>query len=103
MRRCLLAVVMCGIAAGAQAADLPDLPILRGGLTEGFSRSSVNWQGVYVGGQAGTGTWDMNFTGATRTLAAHLPTNRAIENAGQVSPWPLGGKVSTHGNGWGAF
>ena len=103
MRRFLLAVVMCGMAAGAQAADLPDLPILRGGLTEGFSRSSVNWQGVYVGGQAGTGTSDMNFTGATRTIAAHLLTNTAIENAGQVSDWPLGGKVSTHGNGWGAF
>jgi len=37
MERCdafdLLAAVMCGVAAGAQAADLPDLPILRGAVT----------------------------------------------------------------------
>src|SRR3954470_21298389 len=103
MRRFLLAMVMCGVAAGAQAADLSDLPIPRGGLTDGLSRSSVNWQGVYIGGQAGTGTSDMNFTGATKSIAAHLLTMTAIENAGQVSTWPVGGKVSAHGNGFGGF
>lgn len=103
MRRFLLAVVMCGVAAGAQAADLSDLPILRGGLTDGLSRSSVNWQGFYVGGQAGMGTSDMNFTGATQSIAARLLDRTAIEAAGQVSTWPVGGKVSVHGNGWGGF
>ena len=34
MRRFLLAVAMCGVAAGAHAADMPDLPILRGAMTE---------------------------------------------------------------------
>ena len=53
MRRFLLAVVMCGVVAGAQAADLPDLPILRGSYTDGLTSSRVNWQGFYIGGQGG--------------------------------------------------
>jgi len=49
MRRFLLAAATCWIGSGAYAADLP---VLRGGLTDGLSTSSVNWQGFYVGGQA---------------------------------------------------
>jgi len=48
MRRSLLVAVMCGATGVAQAADMPDF--LRGGISEGLSRSSVNWQGSYVGG-----------------------------------------------------
>src|SRR5260370_39217810 len=77
----LLWVVMCGGVPAAQAADLPDLPILRGAYTDGLS-SRVNWQGVYVGGQGGFGTSDMNFTGATSSVAAHLLANTAIESSG---------------------
>ena len=43
MRRFVLATAMCWMAVGAQAADMPDLPILRGGFTEGLSRTRVNW------------------------------------------------------------
>ena len=56
MRRFVLATVMCGMAVGAQAADMPDLPVLRGGFTEGLSRSRVNWDGFYAGGQIGYGS-----------------------------------------------
>jgi outer membrane immunogenic protein len=103
MRRFLLAAVMFGMVSGAQAADMPDLPFLRGAFTDGLTTAKVNWQGFYVGGQAGLGTSDMNFTGATKTIAAHLLFGTAIDNLGGVSSWPLGGKVSTHGNGIGAF
>ena len=41
MRRFLLAAVMLGAAAGAQAADMPDLPILRGAFTEGPTAAPV--------------------------------------------------------------
>ncbi len=37
MRRFLLVAVMCGAVTGAQAADMPDLPFLRGGITEGLN------------------------------------------------------------------
>lgn len=51
MRGLLLAAVMLGTVSAAQAADMPDLPILRGSFTDGLSNSNVNWQGYYVGGQ----------------------------------------------------
>jgi outer membrane immunogenic protein len=103
MRRLLLAAMMFGAVSGAQAADMPDLPILRGAFTDGLSSSKVNWQGVYFGGQGGLGTSDMNFTGATQSIAAHLLNQTALDAFGGVSSWPIGGKVSTHGNGIGAF
>ncbi|WJR79683.1 outer membrane beta-barrel protein [Bradyrhizobium sp. NP1] len=105
MRSFLLSVVMVAAlsASVAQAADLPDLPILRGGYTDGLSSGRVNWQGFYFGGQGGFGTSDLNFTGATRTIAAHLLSNTAEEAAGGISQWPVGGKVSVHGHGFGAF
>ena len=56
MRRFLLVAVMCGAANIAQAADMPDLPFLRGGLTDGLISNKVNWQGYYIGGQASYGS-----------------------------------------------
>jgi len=51
MRRLLLVAAMCGVASVARAADMPDMPFLRGGLTEGLSNTQVNWRGFYGGGQ----------------------------------------------------
>ena len=102
MRRLVLAVVMLGAMSGAQAADWSDLPILRG--TQGLTTGKVHWQGYYIGGQGSFGTSDMNFTGSTRTVAAALLSGLAMEAAGAVSSWPVGGgKVSTHGHGYGGF
>ncbi|HKA01237.1 MAG TPA: hypothetical protein VKE70_32210 [Candidatus Solibacter sp.] len=101
MRRSFLAAMMVCAASAAQAADMPDLPILRG--TQGLSSTQINWQGFYVGGQAGYGTSNMNFTNSTQQLAARLLANTAIENAGGVAEWPELGKVSVHGNGYGGF
>jgi len=103
MRRFLLAAVICGAAMpGARAADLSDLPILRGPVG-GLSSSRVNWQGFYVGGQGAFGTSDMDFTGATQSVVQKLLFDTAIDNSGGVSNWPLGSPASIHGNGWGAF
>ena len=99
MRRFLLVAVMCGVVSGAQAADMPDLPFLRGSVSEGLSRSSVNWQGSYVGGQVSYGSVTSKVaSGANSDLqATFLPPNNVSYN------WlPLG---SAHGNatGYGAF
>lgn len=56
MRRFMLVAAMLGSVSAAQAADMPDLPILRGGFTDGLTSSRTNWQGYYVGGQADWGT-----------------------------------------------
>ena len=101
MRRFLLAMMMFGTAAGAQAADMPDF--LRGSLLPYTPSPTVNWQGFYVGGQGAVGESDMNFTGATQSVVAKLLADTAEEQAASVSTWPLGGKVSTRGTGFGGF
>ena len=63
MRRFLLAAVMFGTASSAQAADMPDF--LRGSLPSQPS-PTVNWAGVYIGGQAAYGASDMDFTNSAR-------------------------------------
>lgn len=104
MRRFLLAAVMFGAGGGAQAADMPDLPILRGAFTDGLSTANVNWQGFYIGGQAGYGSSDENFRGSTRTLLASLLANTTVESEMAVSQWNLGlGKATARTSGFGAF
>lgn len=101
MRRFLLAAVMAVTAAGAQAADMPDF--LRGSLPGGPS-PVVNWQGFYIGGQAGYGSSDENFNGSTSTMTSALLADTLIEQAMQVSQWNLGlGKESRRSSGYGAF
>lgn len=56
MRRFLLVAMVCGAVTGAQAADMPDLPFLRGSMTEGLSTARTNWDGFYVGGQVSYGS-----------------------------------------------
>src|SRR6476659_5365850 len=103
MRRFLLVAAMCGAASAAQAADMPDLPFLRGSFTEGLSSTAVNWEGFYLGGHAAYGTSNMNFAGATRTVAARLMDGLEMEQVQRLSEWPIMGKVSSHGEGFGGF
>src|SRR5258707_9790364 len=83
MRRVLLAAVISGVAAGAQAADMPDFPILRGGFTEGPAAATGNWQGYYIGGgrKHGKNTPKPPFRGNKRLPTAFRPPPRAT--AGQ--------------------
>jgi opacity protein-like surface antigen len=104
MRRLILAVAMAGAVHGAQAADLPDFPVLRGGFSEGLSRSGVIWQGYYIGGQAGYGSTDMNFAGSHSGITSRILANTVIENDMGVSDWPLAlGKTSQRNSAFGAF
>jgi outer membrane immunogenic protein len=103
MRRFLLVAMMCGVAAGAQAADLPDLPILRGAVTDGMSTSRVNWQGFYVGAQAGYGSSDENFSGSNANMLAALLDHNVIQQM-DVANWNLGlGKQSSRSSAYGGF
>jgi opacity protein-like surface antigen len=100
MRRFLLAAAIVGTATVAQAADMPDF--LRGSFTAPVART--NWQGYYIGGQAGYGASDENFNGSTRSMTAALLANTLIENSMGVSQWNLGlGKNSSRSSGYGAF
>jgi opacity protein-like surface antigen len=100
MRGFLLAAVMFGAVSGAQAADMPDLPILRGGLTEGLSTSIVNWQGFYIGAQGSWGGSNINFAGANDGLATGLFPYSPLQSLVDV---PGLGKSSSKSTGFGAF
>lgn len=100
MRQFLLAAVMFGAVSTAHAADLP---FLRGGFSDGLSRSSTNWQGFYAGGQGGLGTSDMDFTNTTAAEVQRLLFGTALLADGQLDTWKMGTPVSVHGHGYGGF
>jgi outer membrane immunogenic protein len=99
MRRLLLAAVMFGAVSGAQAADLPDLPILRGGFTDGLTMSKVNWQGFYVGGQGDYGSVTSKVAGNANAdlQATFVPPPNVDYN------WQPLGVAHSLNSGYGAF
>jgi opacity protein-like surface antigen len=92
-------MAMLAMAPHAHAADMPDF--LRGSLDG--SATTVNWQGFYVGGQAGYGTSNMTFSGSTASIVSNLLANTDLNPNNAISGLPLGGKVSVHGDGFGGF
>jgi outer membrane immunogenic protein len=103
MRKFIFVAVLSVVAQAAQAADMPDLPILRGSFRDDASPRPVNWEGFYIGGQAGYGSTDENFTGATNTQIARLVAYTTIENEYHISQWPLMGKESQRSTSFGGF
>jgi opacity protein-like surface antigen len=86
MRRFFLAAVMMGAVSTAHAADLP---VLRGGITDPLSSTSVNWQGFYVGGQGGYGSSDTNLSGSNSDLAAAAVGSSIVGSQMGVAQWSL--------------
>ncbi|QLH73255.1 outer membrane protein [Rhodopseudomonas palustris] len=101
MRRVVVAAAVGVMAQTAYAADMPDYGPLRGALVE--TPRVINWEGFYVGGQGGYGTSDMDFTDATSSLAHQQMVLTTIENEYNISRWPVLGKKSSHGSGFGGF
>jgi outer membrane immunogenic protein len=99
MRRLLLAAAMFGAVQGAHAADMPDLPILRGAVTEGLTTARVNWQGFYVGGQGGYGTANMNLAGAANNAINVIQPLTGLAS----DQYPTLGKVTPTGPAFGGF
>jgi outer membrane immunogenic protein len=101
MRRLVVAVVMLGAVSGAQAADMPDLPVLRGSFTDGFTTANVNWSGVYFGGQ---GSWSSVTSNVAPNINDGMEAtfNRNVPPGVAYSWQPLGQAHSIKG-GFGAF
>lgn len=99
MRRFLLVAVMCGAVTGAQAADMPDLPFLRGSMTEGLSNSRTSWQGYYVGGQASYGSVTSKVAGSANSdlQSTFTPPNNVGYN------WQPLGSAHSNTTGFGGF
>jgi outer membrane immunogenic protein len=101
MRSFFVAVVMCGAVSAAQAADLP---VLRGSFTDGpIIPRTANWEGFYIGGQAGYGSSDENFSGANTNMLNALLDHNVIQQM-QVAQWNLGlGGQSARSSAYGGF
>ncbi len=76
MRRLVLATAMFGMAFGAQAADMPDLPILRGSVAPTLSR---NWDGWYAGGQVSYTAAEADFSKSVVGLTNFIFRDSVLE------------------------
>jgi opacity protein-like surface antigen len=104
MRKLIIAAVMFGGVQGAQAADMPDLPILRGSFRDGVSSAPTIWEGFYIGGQAGYGSGDTKFKGSNSDMTAGLVANTLVGSETGVASWPLSfTNQSGHSEVYGGF
>lgn len=98
MRRFVLATAMVGMAFGAEAADMPDLPILRGSMVSAPART---WDGWYVGGQASYTAMDANFSKSIVGLTNFIFRDSVLQQP--TSEFGLLPKTTTQGTGFGGF
>jgi outer membrane immunogenic protein len=101
MRRLVLATAMFGMAFGAQAADMPDLPILRGSLAPTLSSTSRNWDGWYAGGQISYSSAEMDFSHSVKSLTNFIERNSVLQ--APLEQWALLSKNHTQSTGFGGF
>ena len=101
MRSLVMAVSVFGMVSAAQAADMPDLPVLRGGLTEGLNGARANWDGYYVGGQFGYGTSDMDFSRSAASLTNFIFRNSVLQTP--TSTWSVLNKNHVQGSSFGVY
>jgi outer membrane immunogenic protein len=97
MRRFVLAMVIFGTAAGAQAADMPDF--LRGSYPA--STPTRNWDGWYAGGQVGESWANTDYGGSLVSLTNNLFRNTALQ--GPASQLNVLGRVNEQSSAFGAF
>lgn len=112
MRKLLVVVAMVGASADAKAADMPDLPFLRGVISDAPVRR-INWAGPYAGGQVSYGSGDMDFSQATQDPIANMLNHSYFEvNRGpagddaadtRISRWRFLDKASVKTVGVGGF
>jgi opacity protein-like surface antigen len=100
MRRFGVAAILVAMVQSASAADLP---ILRGSYTEPSFRSSRNWEGFYVGGQAGYGSSNMQFGNYNKDISSQLVSNTIIGQLFDVPAWPTLQSVSHRNSSFGGF
>jgi outer membrane immunogenic protein len=98
MRRLVLAAAMFGMAFGAQAADMPELPVLRGSVAPIASRT---WDGWYAGGQVSYTAAEADFSKSVVGLTNFIFRDSVLEQP--TSQFNLLSKTTTQGTGFGAF
>ena len=97
----LLAAAMLGTVSAAHAADMPDLPVLRGGFTDGLSTTSHNWDGAYVGVNGGYTTNATDFSQSVVGLTNFIFRDSVLQQP--TASWSLMNKTNTQSTNFGAF
>ncbi|GLR87074.1 outer membrane protein [Bradyrhizobium iriomotense] len=101
MRRLWFVAAILGSVSAAHAADMPDLPVLRGALTDGLSRTTHNWDGWYVGGDAGYSSASVDFSQSVVGLTNFIFRDSVLQQP--TANWSLMKKTTTQGANFGAF
>ncbi|HWC94766.1 MAG TPA: outer membrane beta-barrel protein, partial [Pseudolabrys sp.] len=95
-----LGVLMAGAPQQqAAAADWPGVPVLRGGMFDGYAR----WEGVYAGGHVGASSMTSNFGNAVTDQVAFILRNSRLEDEFAPSSWTTLPTSSTNSMQYGAF
>lgn len=106
MRRFVLAAMMIGLAHGALAADMPDLPVLRGFVNDTPRATRIIWQGIYVGGQGSFSQTESNLTNVNNSVISAFAGNYGPVYAagGFAMPFfPALGRAQIHAPNFGGF
>jgi opacity protein-like surface antigen len=90
-----------GSVSAAHAADMPDLPVLRGGFADGLSTTSHNWDGFYVGATGGYTTDATDFSQSVVGLTNFIFRNSVLQQP--TASWSLLNKTNTQGANFGGF
>ena len=101
MRRLWLVAAVFGSVSAAHAADMPDLPVLRGGFTDGLSKTTHNWDGAYVGVNGGYTADATDFSKSVVGLTNFIFRNSVLQQP--TASWSLMHKTNTQGTNFGAF
>src|SRR4051812_9933570 len=101
MRIAVGVLMVAALAQQALAADAP-FPVLRGTQTyEIASPAYFRWEGLYVGGQAGASTGNLDLTHAAGSLVSFFTRESVF--AGNVPTWAVLKPVDTRSSNYGGF
>lgn len=101
MRRLWLVAAVFGSVSAAHAADMPDLPVLRGGFTDGLSKTAHNWDGAYFGVHGGYTTDASDFSQSVVGLTNFIFRDSVLQQP--TASWSLMNKTNTQSTNFGAF
>jgi outer membrane immunogenic protein len=101
MRGHLIIAMTFGAVSAAQAADMPDLPVLRGSFPAGLSTATRNWDGWYAGGQVGYSSANIDFSRSIVGLTNSVFRNSVLQEP--TSTWSVLDKNVAQASGFGAF
>lgn len=97
----LVAMSLASVA-GACAADLSDMPWLRGTVGND-SPGYMRWDGLQIGGQIGLSNLSADFSSASNPQVAYILRNTTLQNEFSPSSWSTLPRGTSNGRQFGGF